>query len=84
MRAELLVDTDCPACDKAQTVWRAVCRQRGVNLRTLYVDSDDGRDRQRGWRLATIPAVFIDDQLMAVGVQSPEQAIELLDIAQTR
>lgn len=84
MQVELVVTEDCPACDKAVGIWRAACEEAGVTLVLRVLGEPAALALARRWRLNTVPAVIIDGELMAVGVQAPDQARQLLDIAAER
>ncbi len=78
MKIQLLVTTDCPPCDKAQAVWRAACSALQCELEVLATDAGPGAEIARRLRLKALPAVLIEGELKAVGVQSVEQAKALL------
>lgn len=84
MQVELLVTDDCPACEKAAAVWRAACTAAGAELAVRNLGEPETLQLARRWRLGTVPAVIIDGELMAVGVQDDAQARSLLEIAATR
>jgi len=78
MLIELLVLKECSACRQAEAVWRAVTEERGLELRVLDIDQPEGQAQARRLRLKTVPALVIDGELRAVGVQSPAEAAALL------
>jgi len=81
---ELLVAGDCLPCAKAQAVWQALCESRGDRLAVIDVTSPRGRALFEIWHLGSVPAILIDGELMAIGVQTQEQALKLVTYAQGR
>jgi predicted thioredoxin/glutaredoxin len=78
MRVELLVTRDSSSCRKAETLWRTMCEKNNLTLRVLEDDSPEGREALERLGLHALPAVLLDGRLVAVGVQTPDQASELL------
>jgi hypothetical protein len=81
MRVDLLISSDCPSCDRALSVWKELCRARGIDFQALNIQTPRGAELGRRWGLRTVPAVLIGGNLMGVGVQSPAQAEALIDRA---
>jgi len=84
VRVELLVATDCAPCAKALAVWEDLCATTGDHLHVIDVASPQGRALFEIWHLGTVPAVLVGGDLMAVGVQTPEQALKLISYARRR
>lgn len=78
MRVELLVTRDSSSCRKAESLWRSMCEKNNLTLRVLEDDSPEGREVLARLGLNALPAILLDGRLVAVGVQTPEQAAELL------
>ena len=78
MGAVLLVLQDCGACARAEATWRRVFEKHGTGLEVLGVDAEPGAQLARRLRVTTFPALVIDDDVVAVGVPSPEAAWEVL------
>lgn len=78
MRVELLVTRDSSSCRKAELLWRSICEKKNLTLRVLEDDSPEGRNVLARHALRALPALLLDGRLVAVGVQTPEQALELL------
>jgi hypothetical protein len=55
-----------------------MCEKNNLTLRVLEDDSPEGREVLARLGLNALPAILLDGRLVAVGVQSPEQAAELL------
>lgn len=81
MRVELLVTANSVPCRKAIDVWRTVCDDHGHTLDVVDDHSPEGRRAIADLDLKALPAVLIGGRLVAVGVQSPEQALHLLSAA---
>ena len=81
MRVELLVTRDSLSCRKAEIVWRSICEKNSLTLRVLENDSPEGRRMLARLELHALPAVLLDGRLVAVGVQTENQALELLRAA---
>ena len=81
MKIELLVTPDCAPCEKAEALWREVSAKQGLPLTVLSIRQRAGKYLAHRFRLNTFPAVVIDDRLVAVGVQSYEEAERLLSSA---
>lgn len=81
MKIELLITGDCVPCRKAEELWRQVCAEQDLTLSVLDVRDQEGKKLFFHLRLHTLPALVIEDKLVAVGVQDPEQAEELLAAA---
>lgn len=81
MKVQLLVADWSPACDRAQQVWQTVAQERQVELSVVDVDQPEGQTLMEQLQLKTIPAVLIDGQLVAIGVQSREAAQAIIDTA---
>lgn len=78
MRIELLIADNCLPCRKAEEVWRGMSKERGLALSVLDVHGSEGKQLSDRLGLTALPALMIDGNLVAVGVQSPDQVAELL------
>ena len=81
MRVELLVTRDSSSCRKAEIVWNCICEKNNLTLRVLEDDSPEGRCVLARLELRALPAILLDGRLVAVGVQTEDQALELLRAA---
>ena len=80
MEIWLLVRADCPSCRDARAVWQEAAAEKGVPLQCVDAEADpEGRRLAQRVGLRTYPAVVIDGELKAVGVQSRAQALALLE-----
>ena len=84
MKVQLLVSESCAPCDQAEKVWRQVAAERALDFSVVDLAGPEGRTLADRLRLRTIPALVIDGRLIAIGVQSPEEARALVTRAPTR
>jgi hypothetical protein len=74
MKIQLLVSDWSPPCRRAEKLWRAIAQEAGVDLEVLDVGELAGAEIMQRLQLKTIPALLIDANLVAVGVQSRTEA----------
>jgi glutaredoxin len=74
MKVQLLVSESCIPCDQAEAVWRVVAAERELDFTVVNLADPEGRRIADQLRLRTVPALVIDDKLIAIGVQSPVEA----------
>jgi thiol-disulfide isomerase/thioredoxin len=74
MKIQLLVSDWSPPCRRAEKLWRAVAEEADVDLEVLNVTEPTGAEIMKRLQLKTIPALLIDANLVAVGVQSRTEA----------
>lgn len=79
VKIQLLITKGSEPCSRAEAVWRSACAERGVELLVVDVQGPEGAALCEGLSLSALPALMLDGRLMAVGVQSPEEARALLD-----
>ena len=84
MKVQLLVSESCAPCDQAEKVWRQVAAERALDFSVVDLAGPEGRTLADRLRLRTIPALVIDGRLIAIGVQSPEEARALVTRAPAR
>lgn len=80
MKIELIVSGVCPFCLEAEKVWREVASSRGLEFSVVDMTQPEGAALALRLKLQTVPALLIDGSLRAVGVQSPEEALMLLQL----
>jgi hypothetical protein len=78
MKIELIVSGVCPFCLEAEKVWREVAANCGCEFYVVDIAEPEGAALAQRLNLKTVPALLIDGALRAVGVQSPEEALLLL------
>jgi glutaredoxin len=78
MQIVLIVANDCPPCERAREVWERACQAVGMPLAVHDAESPDGLRLIAGRTLTTVPALLVDGRITAVGLQTPEQAREIL------
>lgn len=81
MKIELIVSGVCPFCQEAERVWRAAAASHGCEFAVVDLTQPEGAALALRLKLQTVPALLIDGTLRAVGVQSPEEALTLLQPA---
>jgi len=84
MKVQLLVSDACAPCDQAEQVWHEVVAEREVNFSVVSLDEPEGRQLAERLQLKTIPALVVDGVLVAIGVQSAEEARALVSRAPSR
>lgn len=78
MKIKLIVSGVCPFCQEAEKVWRAVAADHGLEFSVADISQPEGMALAQRLQLQIVPAILIDGTLRAVGVQSPEEALTLL------
>ena len=84
MKVQLLVSDACDPCDQAEKVWRGVAAELELDFSVVNLDRPEGRQLAERLQLQTIPALVVDDVLVAIGVQSTEEARSLVSRAPLR
>lgn len=82
MRIQLIVSEDCDPCRAAEKIWAVVCAQRRLRLEIVDLNSPAGREMGNALELHSVPALLLDNRLVAVGVTTKSRAHELLDQAE--
>ncbi|UCH53271.1 MAG: thioredoxin family protein [Pseudomonadota bacterium] len=78
MKVELLVRAGSGPCERAERIWREVATAQGIELVVVNLADRTGSELATQPTITAVPAVLIDGQLAAVGVQSPEEARALV------
>jgi len=78
MRVQLLVSDACAPCDQAEKIWRGVVAERELDFSVVNLAAPEGRQLADRLQLRTIPALVVDGVLVAIGVQSVEEAQALV------
>jgi thioredoxin-like negative regulator of GroEL len=84
MKVQLLVSDACAPCDQAEKVWRGVAAERELDFSVVNLDRPEGMQLAERLQLQTIPALVVDGVLVAIGVQSAEEARALVSRAPPR
>ena len=79
MKVQLLVSTDSPLCQRAEQVWREVAAERDIDFSVLDLAQQQGSELAQALNLKTVPALVVDGVLIAIGVLSLEQALNIVD-----
>jgi len=80
MKVQLLVSETCAPCHQAEKIWREVASDLSLDFAVVDMEGPLGREIAERLKLKTIPAVVVDGDLVAIGVQSREEARELVDM----
>lgn len=75
---QLLVSEWCVPCRAAEEVWQQVADSRDIRFDVLDMAQPEARTVAQRLALRTVPAVVLDGQLVAVGVQPLHKALELV------
>lgn len=78
MKVQLLVSEWCASCHQAEKVWSEVAAERDFDYQVVDMAQPEGKALVSEMRLKTIPALVIDGELKAVGVQSKPEALALV------
>lgn len=78
MKVQLLVSDSCAPCDQAEEIWRGVAAERDLDFSLLDIAGPEGQALADRLQLKTIPALVVDGVLVAIGVQSPDEARALV------
>lgn len=78
MKLELLIMTPCSLCDQARMIWSKVANETGIQLDVIDIAEPMGEGLMNQHALKTIPAIFIDGKLRAIGVQNEAEAAHFL------
>ncbi|MHB1565531.1 MAG: thioredoxin family protein [Acidiferrobacter sp.] len=81
MEVRLLVSKWCPVCPQAEAVWSEVAKHHPVDYRPLDIADPAGRTLVANLRIRTVPALVVDGQLVAVGLQSQADALKIIGAA---
>lgn len=81
MHIQLLVAPWCTSCHRAEEIWRRVCERHALPLEVLDLETPVGEETAGRLHLKIMPAVVIDGQPRAIGVQSEDEAEALLGSA---
>ena len=84
MKVQLLVSNTCAPCDQAVKVWRGVVAERELDFSVVNLAEPEGQRLVDHLQLKTIPALVVDGVLVAIGVQSAEEARTLVSRAPLR
>lgn len=78
MKVQLLVSESCVPCEQAEKIWRQVADESALDFSVVNLTDAEGQKLADQLELKTIPAVIIDGVLMAIGVQSLDEARALI------
>lgn len=79
MKVQLLVSEWCASCHQAERIWGEVAQERDFDYQVVDMAQPEGKALVSQLRLKTIPALVIDGELKAIGVQSRGEALALVE-----
>lgn len=80
-RVQLLVAAWCSSCARARELWTRICARHGLSLEIVDLETAAGEALASRHGLKIMPAVVIDEQPRAIGVQSEVEAESVLTAA---
>ncbi|HEY8555409.1 MAG TPA: thioredoxin family protein [Burkholderiales bacterium] len=75
---QLFVSPSFAPCLQAERVWREIAAEAGVELAVIDIESEHGRAVASELGLAMVPAIAVDGRLVAIGVQTHDEARSVL------
>lgn len=78
MELQLFISRTFAPCRDAERVWRKIAREHHVALTVVDVHSPRVRDQLGRLPVTVVPAVAADGRLLAIGVQTMEEARRLI------
>ncbi len=84
MKVQLMVSEWCSSCHQAERIWRDVSQQHEFDFAVLDMGQPEGKALVSQLRLKTVPALVIDGELKAIGVQSLQEALALVATTPTK
>jgi hypothetical protein len=81
MELQLFVSRTFAPCRDAERIWREVAREHHAALTVIDVHSPAVRDQLGRLPVTVVPAIAADGRLLAIGVQTIEEARQLVAVA---
>lgn len=81
MELDLFVSWDFAPCREAERVWREAGDEKGIAVTVIDIDLPDGGRLAQRMGLTVVPAIALNGCLLAVGVQTIEEARDLIAAA---
>lgn len=78
MKLQLFISHAFAPCRDAEFVWNQVAHEHDVALGIVDIDSPGGRDLAERMRVTVVPAIAVDNRLLAIGVQTIAEARDLM------
>lgn len=79
MKVQLLVSSWNPSCQRAREVWSDLADKEHFTLDVIDMAQTEGAALMDRLKLNTIPALLINDKLIAIGVQTKEEARNIIN-----
>ena len=78
MQLTLFVSEFFTRSGEAQQLWKSLAEERGLPLSVLDINSDSGREAALRLGVSVVPALALNDRLLAIGVPTLEEGRALL------
>ena len=78
MKFQLFVSRAFAPCRDAERIWGEAARQTRIAFSVVDVNSPNGSNLAERMRVTVVPAVAVDGRLLAIGVQTTEEARRLI------
>lgn len=78
MQLTLFVSEFFARSAEAQRIWARLAEERGLPLSVLDINSDSGRAAAQRLGVSVVPALALNDRLLAIGVPTLEEGRTLL------
>ena len=78
MELLLFVSQAFAPCREAERVWQSVAAESGCSLTVVDINSPEGHELAESLRVTVVPAVATEGRLLAIGVQSADEARKLV------
>jgi thioredoxin-like negative regulator of GroEL len=78
MKIQLVVAANSPLCERAEKIWREVAAEHNFEFSVVDIERKEGHALAQRLDLKTIPALVVDGLLVAIGVQTLDQARQIV------
>lgn len=73
MNIQLIIKGQTDTSQTTEYVWRTTCKERGLSLQVADSETEEGQSLVTKLALRTLPALIVDNKVIAVG--QPDRAI---------
>ena len=78
MKIQLVVPAYFPLCERVEKIWREVTTEQNFEFSVVDSEQKEGHALVQRLDLKTIPALVVDGLLVAIGVQTLDQARQIV------
>lgn len=78
MKVQLLISETCDHCRRAERIWSEIAAEHRLDFSVVGLERPEGEALAERLQINTIPALVVDGVLVAIGVQTPEEAEEIV------